>query len=163
MSIDFSTLVTDRTAADYEHWEYLRNKGFANMTTAEREEWLAGNMKGSYNASDLNRVGEALNYLCEKLTNASYITQQTTFTAKTDWRKTDFITKHDFGHYLNCVSVIREAMSRFDTTPRTPTDNTALSYEEANNIEQILVDVEILLKNMLASRFYCGDVFSGEI
>jgi hypothetical protein len=162
MSIDFSTLVTDRTGADFERWEYLRNKGYSNMTTSERAEWLAG-MKGSYNATDLNRVGEALNYLCDKLTEASYITHQTTFTARTNWQRTDVVTKQEFGHYLNCVSVIREAMSRYDTTPRTPTDNTALSYEEANNIEQILVDVETLLENMLASRFYCGDVFSGEI
>ncbi len=163
MAFDFTTLITDRTAADYQHWEYLRNKGFLNMTEAEQAEWLAGNMKGTYNKGDLNRVGEALNYLRDRLTEAGYITYQTNFTAKTNWTIASIPTAEDLTHYLKCVSVIREAMAQFETTPPTPTDTGALDIEEANNIEKILYDVETLINNMLAARFYCNDVFAGEI
>jgi hypothetical protein len=163
MSFDFTTLVTDRTAADVKWWETLRNKGFINMTDAERSEWLAGNMKGAYNKDDLNRVGEALNYLRDRLTEANYITYQTNFTAKTNWTITSIPTADDLTYYLKCVSNIREAMAQFETTPHAPTDTGALDYEEANNIEKILIDVETLINNMLAARLYCGDVFAGEI
>ena len=163
MSIDFSTLITDRTDADFKHWEYLRNKGYANMSQTERAEWLSGSMKGSYNASDLNRVGEALNYLQDKLNNAGYMTYQRMFTAKTDWTVASIPTAEDLTYYLKCVSHIRDALTLFDETPRAPIDTGTLNIEEANNIEKILFDVETLITNMFVSRFYCNDLYSGEI
>lgn len=163
MSFDFNTLITDRTAEDVSRWEYLRNKGFANMTEEERAEWLADDMKGAYHKDDLNRVGEALNFLRDKLTKAGYMSYKTTFTAKTNWTVASIPTAADLTHYLKCVSNIREAMTQFATTPTTPTNTGALNFEEANNIEQILIDVETLINNMLAARHYCGDVFAGEI
>jgi hypothetical protein len=163
MAFDFTTLITDRTAADFQHWEYLRDKGFENMTESERSEWLAGNLKGSYHSSDLNRVGEALNYLCGRLTEVGYMSYLTTFTAKTNWTITSIPTAEELTHYLKCVSNIREAMAQFENTPPTPTNTGALNIEEANNIEKILIDVETLINNMLAARFYCGDVYAGEI
>lgn len=163
MAFDFTTLITDRTPKDVKHWEYLRDKGFLNMTDEERAEWLAGNMKGSYNKGDLNRVGEALNYLRDRLISANYITYQTNFVAKTNWTVTSIPTAADLTHYLKCVANIRDAMTQFATTPPTPADTRALNYAEANNIEQILIDVETLINNMLAARHFCGDVFAGEI
>lgn len=163
MAFDFTTLITDRTAADFNRWLTLRNKGLANMTDTEQAEWLTGTMKGAYNKADLNRVGECLNYLHDRLKEANYINYQNTFTAKTNWTITSIPTTADLTHYLKCVSHIREAMTQFATTPPTPTDAGVLNYEEANNIEQILIDVETLINNMLAARVYCNDVFAGEL
>lgn len=163
MAFDFTTLITDRTAADVARWEQLRDKGFLNMTEEERAEWLVGDMKGAYNKGDLNRVGEALNYLHDRLNAAGYITYQTTFAAKTNWTVASIPTADDLTHYLKCVSNIRAAMARFANTPPAPSDTGALDYIEANNIEQILIDVETLINNMLASRHYCGELFAGEI
>lgn len=163
MGFDFSTLITDRTQADFKRWEALRNKGFSNMTDAERAEWLADDMKGAYHKGDLNRVGACLNYLHDRLKEASYITYQNTFTAKTNWTATSIPTAADLTYYLQCVSFVREAMAQFATTPPAPEDTGALSVEEANNIEHILLDVERLINNMLAARLFCGDVFAGEI
>ena len=170
MEFDFTTLITDRTAEDVKYWEHLRNKGFADMTEAERAEWLAGTLKGAYNAGDLNRVGEALNYLRDRLLSANYITYRTNFTAKTDWTIASIPTHDDVVHYKTCVATVRKAMAQFPTTPPAPKttggtlDNIgALDYEEANNIEKILLDVETLINNMLAARHYCGDVYAGEI
>lgn len=61
MSI-IDTLVTDRTQSDITQWRALHDRGWANMTADEKAEWSAG-MKGAYNATDLNRVNEALIYL----------------------------------------------------------------------------------------------------
>ena len=163
MAFDFTTLITDRTTADYKRWEYLRDKGFENMTDTERAEWLADNMKGSYHKGDLNRVGECLNYLRDRLAEASYITYPLDFKAKTNWTVTSIPTAEDLTYYLKSVSNIREAMAQFESTPPAPTDTGALSIEEANNIEKILIDVEILINNMLSARLYCADIYTGEI
>ena len=59
-------LITDRTAADVNRVKALAAKGWAGMTAAERTEWL-GEMRGAYNASDLNRVGSAVDYVAKRL------------------------------------------------------------------------------------------------
>ena len=156
-----NTLVTDRTAADLARWLDLRNKGYARMTEAERAEWDSG-MKGSYNVSDLNRVGEALNYLRDRLAEAGYISS-VEFIAKTDWTAADIPTPQEILNYLRYVSVIREALAQFATTPAAPKYTGGLDYQEANNIEKILVDVDRLITNMQAHRYYCGELFCGEV
>ena len=163
MAFDFTTLVTDRTEADLKYWETLRNKGFLNMTEEERAEWLAGNMKGAYNKSDLNRVGEALNYLHDRLNAAGYINYTNTFVAKTNWTVASIPTADDLTYYLKCVSNVRNALTLYANTPPAPTDTGALNIDEANNIEKILIDVETLLNNIIAARFFCNDIFAGEI
>lgn len=163
MSFDFNSLITDRTQADFERWRYLRDKGFENMTDTERSEWLSGDLKGSYHSTDLNRVGKALNYLRDRLADASYITYPIDFIARTNWTVTSIPTAEDLTYYLKCVANIRGAMAQFQTTPPAPTDTGALNIDEANNIEKILIDVETLINNMLAARFYTADVFAGEL
>lgn len=156
------SLITDRTLADVVRWRSLRDTGYSNMTEAERAEWDAGNMKGAYNASDLNRVGAALNYLRDRLAEASYL-PPSVFTAKTDWTAADIPRAADLTAYLGYVSTIREAMAQFATTPQTPADTGGLDYQEANNIEKILLDVDRLITNMLAARYLCGELYSGEV
>lgn len=154
-------LITDRTQADVSRWAALRGKGWANMTAAEREEW-AGGMKGAYNASDLNRVGAALNYLREQLTAARYM-RGNEFTAREDWTTEEIPTVSDLAAYLGMIETVRGAFARFATTPQTPTNSGGLTYQEANDIEKILADVGALFENMIAARHYCGEVFSGEV
>lgn len=163
MSVDFSTLVTDRTAADVKHWEQLHEKGFANMTDAEKAEWLSGTMKGAYNTSDLNRVGTALNYLYERLLSLGYINYSDIFTVKTNWAVTSIPTTSDIEQYLHCISVIREALASFDDTPPAPTNIRRLTHEEANNIEKILISVETAINNMIAVFRFCGMPYCGDL
>lgn len=158
----FPELVYDRTYADVMRWLELRNKGYANMTAAERAEWDAGNMKGAYNISDLNRVGEALNYLRDRLAAANYL-PSSIFSAETYWTTADIPTASDLRNYLRYVSTIREAMARYKTTPAVPEYTGGLDYQEANNIEKILVDVDQLITNMLAARYCCGELYGGEV
>lgn len=61
MSI-LESLITNRTAEDVARWRTLRDKGFDAMTEEEKAEWMAG-MRGAYNAPDLNRITEAMEYI----------------------------------------------------------------------------------------------------
>lgn len=154
-------LITDRSATDVQRWEILRDKGIINMTAAELAEWNAG-MKGAYNATDLNRVGEALNYLRGLLTQAGYLGGNE-FNAKTSWADDDIPTSTQFAEYINAVETIRAAMSRKPTTPPTPINTNSLDYRGANDIERILLDIEELIPKMKAARNFCGELFGGEI
>lgn len=153
-------MITDRTQADFLRWQSLRNKGFAAMTDAEKSEWLAG-MKGAYKNTDLNRVGVALNYLRARIIDAAYPIMA--FTAKTDWTNTDILTAADLGAYLEYVAAVRGAIAQWRTTPPVPEYSGGLTIQEANDIEQIALDIEEIINKMLAARFFCGDLYSGEV
>lgn len=157
----FENLITDRTILDYERWRTLRDKGYENMTEAERAEF-AGDMKGAYNASDLNRVGEVLNYLRDRLTAAGYLGGNE-FAARVDWTVGEIPTAEQFSDYIVAVHTVREAMSQKETTPPAPENIGSLDYEGANHIEIILIDIEELITKMRAARFFFGDLFCGEI
>ena len=160
---DIYGLITDRTAEDVSRWLTLRNKGYANMTAEEKAEWNTGQMKGAYNPPyDMNRVGFALNYLRDRLVEARYL-KAGVFTAKEDWTAADIPTAADLTNYLKYVSVVREALPRYSTTPPTPVYSGGLNYQEANDIEKILVDVDQLITNMLAARYFSGELYSGEV
>ena len=64
-------LITDRTQADVDYAARLNAAGWDGMTEDERTAWTLG-LKGTYNASDLNRVGNAVNYVAGRLENAGY-------------------------------------------------------------------------------------------
>ena len=153
------TLVTDRTEADVSRYSELRDKGWAEMTTAERAEWVAG-MKGAYNASDLNRVASAMSYLSQRFASAGY---SVPVSSPTDWANGDIPTNGDLDTYLDDLRRIRAALAVMDTTPAAPGSMDYLTRAKANDIEKILVDVDDALGRLLLSPFYSGEIYSGEV
>lgn len=153
------TLVTDRTEADVSRYSELRDKGWAEMTTAEKAEWVAG-MKGAYNASDLNRVASAMAYLSQRFASAGY---SVPVSSPTDWANGDIPRKDDLDTYLDDLRRIRAALAVMDTTPAAPESMDYLTWAKANDIEKILVDVDDALGRLLLSPFYSGEIYSGEV
>lgn len=152
-------LITDRTQADVNRVKELSAKGLAAMTAAEKAEYLS-DMKGAYNASDLNRVGAAVEYIAERLHSSGYAVA---VTARQNWTRADIPTQADMESYLADVEAIRSALAVKPTTPETPDDAEKLTYIEANNIEQIMLDVDALITTMTLSFVYCGMPYSGQI
>ncbi len=146
------TLVTDRTQADVERVRELAAKGFSAMTAAEQAEWLGG-IKGAYNASDLNRVGTALNYLVARLD--TICGRSITWTAKTDWAVTDIATASQAAEYRQHIQDIRNALTYPAGTPDAPELN-RLTYTGANDIERILALCEELIDNITKTFRYTG-------
>ena len=145
MSI-IDTLVTDRTQADVD----------------------AGNDKGTYKASDLNRVGAAMNYVADRLKAAGYDPH---ISPKTDWMDGEWVTPADEAVYLGDLAELRKQFTLYEATPEVPPrilatgihTNDGLTYVWANNIEQILVDIDALLTNISAGWLYSGEIYSGEV
>lgn len=152
-------LITDRTQADVDRVASLAQKGYAAMTDVEKTEWSAG-LKGAYNATDLNRVGSAVNYVAGRLNAQGYAVA---VSPKIDWTMTDIPTPAQLTAYLADVATIRAALAVYGTTPGIPADMEKLTYAEANDIEQILLDVDALITNMMAVWYYAGELYSGEV
>lgn len=159
MTFDYTTLITDRTAADVSRVSALAAKGWDSLTAAEQAEWL-GEMKGRYTATDLNRVGAALAALSARLCEAGYAAE---VTARTDWTAADALRPADGAAILDALSTIRSQLAMLSTTPEVPETLAGLTYTVANDIEQILLDVDWLIGNMQDAWYYAGEVFAGEI
>ena len=137
MSI-IDTLVTDRTQADVD----------------------AGNAKGTYKASDLNRVGAAMNYVAARIREQGYDPH---ISPKTDWMDGEWVTPADEAVYLGDLAELRKQFALYETTPEVPPDLEKLNYIEANSIEQILMDIDALLTNIAAGWLYSVEIYSGEV
>ena len=186
------TLITDRTQADKERVEELAAKGYDAMSVAEKAEWDEG-MKGSYNASDLNRVETAVAYLAELLLALSdglksyassngvawdaffdvpYDKNSYYLTTKTDWSQLDIPTPEHMARYLENVKALRSALDYATSDLPRSMDN--LTIDSANAIEKALnglyvaisefdAKTKVNLDNTASVWIYSGEIYSGEI
>nr|DAW41343.1 MAG TPA: hypothetical protein [Caudoviricetes sp.] len=153
-------LITDRVQADVDRVAALAGRVSAGTATdAEQTEW-ASDLKGAYNASDLNRVGAAVAYVAGRLTGYGYVVS---VSPRQDWQVTDIPTPESMTAYLADVATLRAALTVAAGTPEVPEDMERLTWQEANDIEQILVDVDELLTRMAAAWFYSGELYAGEV
>ena len=74
--------------------------------------------------------------------------------------ESDIPTKQGIEQYLADIAAIRAAIPVPGTTPQVPA--MPLDYSKANDIEQILLDVYDLVRNIEKSWFFSGELFSGE-
>ena len=161
------SLVTDRTQEDVDRaiylnglWVYDEAAGAMSWsgTSAELAEWTDGS-KGAYNAEDLNRVGAAVEYVAGRFAAYGYAVS---VSPKQDWAMGDIPREADMVKYLAEVEQLRSLISVMPTTPETPGDMANLWWWEANDIEQILKDLDFLLGNMAAAWTYSGEIDAGE-
>lgn len=113
-----------------------------------------------YNASDLNRVGEAIRYLADELFARGY---EIRVSPKTDWAESDIPLASQMAHYLDDLRSIRETLSQPSTTPSLPESMAGLTYTGANDIESILRITDELMQWMDSAYFYAGDLYAGEV
>ena len=132
------TLVTDRTRADV-----------ANQTD-----------KGFYNASDLNRVGAAVEYIAGRVTALGYACP---VTVKKDWLTSDAPTASQLETYRQNIVTLRGQIAVMQSTPEAPASMAGLNYVKANNIEQILLDLDALIDKLIKSWYFAGELYAGEV
>lgn len=132
------TLITDRTAMDV-----------AQKTA-----------KGFYNATDLNRVGAAVEYVAGRFHALGY---DCPVRVKKDWSESDTPTAGQMETYRQNIATLRRQIAVMKSTPETPETIRQLNYIRANNIEQILLDIDRLLTNIENSWYFSGELYAGEV
>lgn len=187
--LDDVKLVTDRTAADVQFVASLRKKGWAAMTEEERELFLSP-LKGSYNASDFNRVEYEAQHLAELLRQLPIELQQYakslnvemqdlftvpyepfTLETKYDWTARDIPTPDDAARYLGNVTLLRNTLDY--ATAVLPKSMEKLTHVGANAIELALENLlvaiddfrnitQLRIKNTTTAWFYSGEIYGGD-
>lgn len=152
-------LITDRDESDLYRLKELSEKGLSEMTAAELGEWLEG-LKGSYNAADLNRVETAVEYVSDKLASVGI---HLGLEIRKNWAMEDLPSESDMQRYLGNVQAIRDSITMTADTPELTQSMNNLTYEEANDIEKVLMMVNILLENMMKAWYYSGEIYTGEV
>lgn len=132
------TLITDRTAEDV-----------AQKTA-----------KGFYNATDLNRVSAAVEYVAGRFQALGY---DCTVSVKKDWSESDTPTASQMETYRQNIATLRRQIAVMQSTPETPETIRQLNYIRANNIEQILLDLDTLIEKLMKSWYFSGELYAGEV
>lgn len=115
---------------------------------------------GYYDITDLNRVGNAMYYIAERLRACGW---DIAVSPRTDWVWTDRATPAAAKRYLNNLRKIRTALTLFASTPAAPSGAAPFNAQEANDIEKILIDVEDMVQRTMDGYFYSGDLYAGEV
>ena len=129
-------LIYDRTASDVDRANTIAAKwrgGVFTGTAAELAEWLSG-LRGAYNASDMNRVGAAVQYVADRIASYGYAIS---VSPKTDWTDADIPTPAEMLAYIAEVAKVRAVLD-IANAPQLPSDGEGFTYEEANAIEKVL-------------------------
>lgn len=143
--MELDNLIFDRTQADVDRAAYLSRlwvNGTFSGTTDELAEW-ASEMKGAYNAADLNRVGSAVEYLTDTLYSMGY---NVPTVPKDDCTETDIPVQSQMDIYINNIQLLRDILPY--VAPDAPETAAGLSYQSSNNIEEILHTLESVLLAM---------------
>lgn len=151
--------ITLTTGLTY-HTQYDVTYGLRLITDRTEDDVAKGTPKGYYNAEDLNRVGAAMEYLQGRFNSYGF---EVHITPKTNWVMEDIPRFSDMHKYLDEVDTLRQQIALYKSTPKTPPDMEFLTWEEANDIEKILQDIDMLLSFMEQAWFYSGDLYSGEM
>jgi hypothetical protein len=161
MSKLIDKLITDRTENDVALAASLKSKKYINMSAAEKDVYNSG--KGAYRYTDLNRVGKACADLYLIATGAGYTVPNYT-ALRTDWHEKERPTPAEMAQYLATVNALKTA---FNASQQAPANMRHITYEDANNIEKLLNEIDGIFYKMksvylfsqisrLHSTSYCG-------
>lgn len=78
------------------------------------------------------------------------------------WYEADVPTVGQMETHRGNVASLRAVIAVLLSTPETPETMRALNYIKANNIEQILIDLDTLIIKMTQAWFFSGDLYAGE-
>lgn len=152
-------LITDRTQADVDRALYLRSKWVGGVWTGTQDELAEWNadLKGAYNAGDLNRVGAACAYVAARLNDNGY---NVTISPKINWQDDEIPDSADMAAYLGNVETLKDMLPI--ETPELPPNMVHLDYQGANNIERVLELVDDAITRIINSWWYAGEIMAGE-
>ena len=132
-------LITNRTALDAAAIREVEAIKYTQQTQAQRQIYNYG--IGAYRHTDFNRVGAACAELYDLIT-ANGETVPDYVPLRTDYIRDEDISFAEMTQYLATVAALKAAYSA--STP-IPANMRFITYEDANNIERLLLEVEDIL------------------
>ena len=118
----------------------------------------AGNALGMYNATDLNRVSEACNYIRYMFASYGYAVPDV---LRTNWTASDIPRQADMAAYLRTIRGLCALVVFMKQVPALPFDMARFGFTSANNIEEALYHLGRIAENIPATWYECGQIESG--
>lgn len=153
-------LITDRTQEDMNEIVRIMSTPTANWTEEEREIYLRAMARGSYDYVDMNRVTEAMDYLDQRLRDNGIESGYSQI--KPVWYEEDVVYPSVADRYLANVEAMRSSIVPPENTPEAPADMEGFTFQEANDIEKILVLIDSLFYYIDKGFWYSDEIFCGE-
>lgn len=149
------SMITDRTGTDVTTAATLRTKIQSGQSLTDSEKTAFE--RGACTITMINRVENAQKSLSDLLNKYKYTVN---ISNKTNWTNGEIFNNANYMRLLQNLRALRNAFYTYNTTPNTPTY--IYGYEEANNIEKILVDINSMIESMESNfrecdTFYCGE------
>ena len=148
------TMITDRTQEDVNRVDELVAKGYQSFTDEEKTEW-ATDMKGALNASDINRVIQATNYLAEHIKQYNYYARLQDI--KQTWVVNDMPLKSELDTYVYNARQVLAYGNLLDI----PQNSSRLDYIGQNNIEKFMQRTPQFLGDAEKVKIHVGTCFAG--
>lgn len=178
-------LCTDRSQSDVDKLRSIRDKigkyGVESLTREESQLWFYGEgsvvytldreniefkdgtlklapvvIRGAYNTEDLERVDGAMGYLKEQFRGVGYDVPIELPSVRNEPPRAS-----DMARYLKNLKTLRGIFTLYPSTPPVPATMAALTWREANDIEQILLDIEPVLTAAARVFRHSGAAVSG--
>lgn len=156
-------LITDRIQADIEELLTILSK--EDQTEEELIQLAQTSYKGAYNETDMNRVTTAAEFLSDSLYSRGYINPYVPVNPEPGrdyWVKENKPTLEQSKGYVSNVKRIRETFHFVPDLPEAHSDMQSFTFQEANNLEKILVQVESMFQWMDKSYLMAGEAMCGE-
>ena len=152
------TLITDRTKSDADYAERLYKKLWGEFTEQEKTDFEAG-LKGSYKASDLNRVGTALITIRDRLrTHGIDVPAE----VREDYGADEVLDKAVMDAYIESANAVHDAV--VNAAPQPPASINDLDWEGANNIEKAILAVDAVLERREVGWIYAdAELYAGDM
>ena len=157
MTYSIEDMVIDRTDADVDTAKKLR-KDVVQEGKALTNEQIEQIEKGSCTVNVLNRIEGKQKELNDLLLSYAYMAN---LKNKTDWQYNDTFTYQDHQRILENLDKLINAFFRYPTTPNVP--KYLFSWQNANDVEKILVDIEMMIGDMEERFRECGTFECGEV
>lgn len=152
------TLVTDRTQADVNYAESLYKKLWGDLTEQEKADFNAG-LKGSYKASDLNRVGTALITVRDRLRTHGI---DVPADVREDYAADEVLDKAVMNAYIESANAVHDAVE--NSAPQPPAGIDGLDWEGANNIERAIIAADDVLESREIGWIYAdAELYAGDM
>lgn len=147
------TLITDRTSQDVEELKSI----LASRNTPE--DFDLAKHKGAYNYTDWNRVVWTIRTIRSALNDLGFAVVLPTLQ---EADSTHIPTRVEGNTLLECLRTLQEVLPSA-TTLSVPDTLDNLTYQKANEIEQILLDLGTTILRIEDGWFYSGELYTGEI
>lgn len=116
------------------------------------------NARGKLDNTMLNRIEGNCQYLSVQLNSYGYFVS---ITVKTDWAEDDFPYQDEMDRIKGNVNAILAAYHTLIGSPSIDFD-TSMNWDDANDLEQNIKNIDTLLQRMVAGFRYCGTFNCGQ-